>query len=138
MEDENHSPTSIGRSRSVLAVIKSKRQTVSECLNIQSPLPGFIKAHLCRVNILITPAHTRSLKNMSIRPGERKGDLTVKDVRAFLYKSIGEVYFKLCHPQEYTILPQYPEPQATYSSQVIRNNAIKVQSITRIKSINTP
>lgn len=57
----------------------------------------------------------------SIRPGKRKGDPTVNDVRAFLYNCMGEVYFKLRHPQNYTILPQrrhvpkeYPEPATLY------------------------
>lgn len=42
----------------------------------------------------------------SIRPGKKKGDPTVNNVRAFLYKPTGEVCFKLRHPQDYVLLPQ--------------------------------
>lgn len=62
----------------------------------------------------------------SIRPGKRKGDPTVNDVRGFLYSSTGEVYFKLRHPQDYIMLPQrrhipqvYPEPATLYDSPLV-------------------
>lgn len=57
----------------------------------------------------------------SIRPGKRKGDPTVNDIRSFKYTPSGDVYFKLRHPEDYTILPQrrqvpqeYPEPAPLY------------------------
>lgn len=62
-----------------------------------------------------------STNYQSIRPGKRKGDPTVNDIRAFKYMSSGDVYFKLRHPEDYIILPQrrqvpqeYPEPVPLY------------------------
>lgn len=41
----------------------------------------------------------------SLRPGKKTGDPTVNDLRGLLYKD-GEVYYKLRHPDDWTILPQ--------------------------------
>jgi hypothetical protein len=73
-----------------------------------------------------------------IRPGKRKRDPTINGVRAFLYSSTGEVYFKLRHPQNYTILLQrrhvpqeYPEPTTLYDGplEIIQSKFNQLQEL---------
>ena len=42
----------------------------------------------------------------SIRPGIKAGDNVVTDIRGLLYKPTGEIFYKLRHTDEFTVLPE--------------------------------
>ncbi|CAG4955076.1 unnamed protein product [Parnassius apollo] len=62
----------------------------------------------------------------SIRPGKKKGDPVVVDIRGLKYLSDGSVLCKLRHPDEWTILPQRRASRGSLLPQQLYQQPLKI------------
>ena len=64
----------------------------------------------------------------SIRPGKRAGDPVVTDIRALRYETTGKVLFKLCHCNDWTVLPCRRNITAFCQPKMLHNLALKISA----------